>query len=183
MSVGRDVVRRMMGRIDAWYYRKHQLRPVGPALHVGCTRYHGPDMEFADGTVLRDNEMIGMLHFNNASMSSMGEGSVHRAGFRFARMMRQSLRILAENSHGDPELQDIRVYYGITWLPDHGDVVGFVSKPLPMTLRNRWIRFYLRLLMWTFAPATKARKQADVQPRAYWVTRGTLAQNVGKLTR
>jgi len=178
---GRDLVRRIMSRIDAWYYRKHQLRAVGPALHIGCSRYRGPDMEFADGTVLRDNEMIGMLHFNNASLSSLGEGSVQRAGFRFARLMRQSLRMLAESAQNDPELRDIRVYYGVTWLPDHGNVVGFVSKPLPATLRNRFIKAYLRLLMWTFAPKTKARQQVDVQPRAYWLTRGTLAENVGKL--
>jgi hypothetical protein len=181
MSTSRDLVRRIMNRIDAWYYERHQLRPVGPALHIGCSRYRGPDMEFADGTVLRDNEMIGTLHFNNAGLSALGDGSVHRAGFRFARLMRQSLRMLAENSESDPELRNIRVYYGITWLPDHGNVVGFVSKPLPGTLRNRLIKTYLRLLMWTFAPKTKATKRAAVQPRAYWLTRGTLAQNLGKL--
>jgi len=181
MGTRKDLVRSLMSRIDAWYYRKHRLRPVGPALHIGCSRYHGPDMEFADGTVLRDNEMIGMLHFNNASLSALGAGSVQRAGFRFARLMRQSLHALAENSQSDPELRDIHVYYGITWLPDHGNVVGFTSQPLPLTLRNRFIKAYLRLLLWTFAPVTKASRRADVQPRAYWLTKGTLAQNVGKL--
>jgi hypothetical protein len=181
MGARRDLVRRIMSRIDAWYYRKHRLRPVGPALHIGCSRYRGPDMEFDDGTVLRDNEMIGMLHFNNASLSSLGEGSVQRTGFRFARLMRQSLRLLADAAQSDPELRDVHVYCGITWLPDHGNVVGFTSRPLPSTLRNRFIKAYLRLLLWTFAPVTKASKRVDVQPRAYWLTRGMLAQNVGKL--
>lgn len=183
MGLGRGFVRSIMSRIDARYYRRHQLRAVGPALHIGCSRYRGPDMEFADGTVLRDNEMYGTLHFNNASLWAIGEGSAHRTGFRFARLMRQSLRMLAENSHDDPALRDIRVYYGITWLPDHGNVVGFVSKPLPATWRNRFIQAYLRLLLWTFAPASRKRKRAVVQPRAYWLTRETLTQNLGKLKR
>lgn len=177
----RVIVRKIMGRIDARYQRKHRLRPLGPALHIGYQRYHGPELQFADGTVLRDNELIGMLHFNNASISALGDGSMQRTGFGFARLMRESLRMLARSAHDDPQLCDIRVYHGITWLPAHGNVVGFESRPLPATLRNRIIRWYLRLLLWTFAPATRTRKRAVIEPRAYWLTRQALTQNVGKL--
>jgi hypothetical protein len=154
---------------------------LGPALHIGCERYRGPDLQFADGTVLRDNEWIGTLHFNNASISAIGEGSMQRTGFRFARLMRESLRTLAQSAQEDPQLRDIHVYHGVTWLPAHGGVVGFESRPLPATLRNRMIRWYLQLLVWTFAPASRTRKRAVVEPRAYWLTRQALAQNVGKL--
>lgn len=177
----RALVTRIMNRIDAWYHRRHQLRPLGPALHVGCSPYRGPELQFADGTILRDGEMIGTLHFNNASISAIGEGTMQRTGFRFARLMRESLRALAVSSRNDPWLCDIRVYHGITWMPAHGNVVGFESRPLPVTLRNRFIKAYLRVLLWTFAPASRTRQRAVVEPRAYWLTRDTLAQNVGKL--
>jgi hypothetical protein len=181
MSVARALVQRLMARIDNWYFHRHQLRPLGPALHIGCSRYRGPDLQFADGTVLRDNEVIGELHFNNASLSTIGDNSTHRTGFRFARLMRQSLRTLAESALSDPLLRDIRVYHGVTWLPEHGNVVGFESRPLAATMRNRFIRGYLRLLLWTFAPASRKRARAVIEPRDYWLTRDTLAQNVGKL--
>jgi hypothetical protein len=95
--------------------------------------------------------------------------------------MRESLRTLAQSAQEDPLLRDIHVYHGVTWLPAHGSVVGFESRPLPTTLRNRMIRWYLQLLLWTFAPASRTRKRAVVEPRAYWLTRQALAQNVGKL--
>jgi hypothetical protein len=181
MVTARAIVQRVMAGIDAWYYRRHRLRPLGPALHIGCSRYRGPDMQFADGTVLRDNDLVGTLHFNNASIAAIGEGSLHRTGFRFARLMRQSLRTLAESAQTDPELRDVRVYYGISWLPEHGGVVGFESKPLPATFGSRVRTAYMRLLLWTFAPASRTRARAVVKPRAYWLTRATLAQNLKKL--
>lgn len=177
----RVIVTRIMSRIDAWYHRRHQLRPLGPALHVGRSAYIGPEIQFADGTVLRTGEMIGTLHFNNASISAIGDGTLQRTGFRFARLMRESLRALAVSAQNDPWLHDVRVYHGITWMPAHGNVVGFESRPLPATLRNRFIKAYLRLLLWTFAPASRTRQRAVIEPRAYWLTRNTLAQNVGKL--
>ena len=76
----------------AWYYRRHSLRTLGPVLYLGQARYRGPELRFEDGTLLRDNDPIGRLHFNNASIAALGEGSMQRVGFRFARLMRESLR-------------------------------------------------------------------------------------------
>lgn len=172
--------RRVMSWIDAWYYRRYRLRTLGPVLYIGTARYHGPRLEFDDGTVLEENDPIGRLHFNNSSIASLGEGSMHRVGFRFAKLMRESLRALAQLAHEDPAYKEIRVFQGVTWIPSHGEVVGFVSTPMPKTWRNRLLTGHFRLLMWVFAPAAKIR-QRKAEPRLYWLTRAALSRNLGKL--
>lgn len=172
---------RTLGLVDAWYYRRYKLTTLGPVLYVGRTHYHGPELKFDDGTLLRDNDVIGRLHFNNASIAALGEGSMHRVGFRFARLMRESLRKLAEAAHNDPTLADVRVYQGTTWIPAHGEVVGFVSTPMPKTWRTRLLTAHFKMLMWVFAPAARIRNREQAEPRLYWLTRAALSRNLDKL--
>jgi hypothetical protein len=172
---------RVMGRIDVWYNSRHRLQPVGEVLLVGCVRYVGPEKCFPDGTLLREGDVIGQLHFSNRNISGLGEGGTQLTGFRFARLMRESLRLLALGAHSDPVLSTLSVFKGITWIPQHGDVVGFISEPLPKTWRNWWLGPYFRLLSWVFAPSSRKRVRHGAEPRVYWLTRTMLAQNLKKL--
>ena len=183
----RAPVRKLLEHLDAGYSRRHRLHALGPVLLLGRDRYRGPDLQFEDGTALRDNEPIGRLHFNNAGIAALGEGSLHQTGLRFARVMRLSLLRLAECAHTNPEFQDVRVFQGVTWIPEHGRVVGFVSKPLPQGVRTLLLEAHFRLLLWAFAPAAKTREKntemGRAEPRIYWLTRTALQSNLGKLAR
>jgi hypothetical protein len=181
MTSLRLVARKALERVDAWYYRRHRLHTLGPVLHLGVDRYRGPELRFEDGTCLRDNDPIGRLHFNNASIAALGEGSMQRVGFRFAKLMRQSMRTLAEVAQTDPSLRDVAVFQGTTWLPAHGEVVGFVSTPMPKNWRTRLLAAHFRLLMSVFAPAARIRERGDAEPRLYWLTRAALVRNLNKL--
>lgn len=181
MKVLHRCARTLMSAVDRWYFKRYQLRGVGPVLFLGRAVYQGPDIQFEDGTTLRDQDVIGRLHFNNASIASLGEGSMQRVGFRFAKLMRESLRQLAQVAQSDPSLQDIHVFQGVTWIPSHGEVVGFVSTPLPQTWKTRLLTAHFRMLSWVFAPAARIRGREHAQPRLYWLTRTALAQNVVKL--
>jgi hypothetical protein len=181
MNVLRRCGQAVLGLIDAWYYRRYRLRTLGPVLFLGHARYRGPELRFEDGTLLRDNDPIGRLHFNNASIAALGEGSLQRVGFRFAKLMRQSLRALADAAQSDPTFRDVAVFQGMTWLPAHGDVVGFVSTPMPKSWRTRLLVGHFRLLMSAFAPAARIRERGDAQPRLYWLTRAALVRNLNKL--
>jgi hypothetical protein len=97
--------------------------------------------------------------------------------------MRLSLRQLAERAQSDPQLSDIRVFEGVTWIPEHGKVVGFVSKPLPRSLRRWLLAAHFRLLLWAFAPAAATRATGCSEPRVYWLTRTSLVANMSKLTK
>lgn len=175
------IARRVLLWIDAWYFRRHRLRTLGPVLYVGRAHYRGPELRFADGTLLRDRDPIGRLHFNNASIAALGEGSMQRVGFRFAKMMRESLRQLAEAARSDPQLREVHVFQGLTWIPAHGEVVGFVSTPLPPSWRARLLAGHFRLLMRVFAPAARIRARERAEPRLYWLTRNALLSNLDKL--
>jgi hypothetical protein len=181
MSLLQRFAQTALGWVDAWYYRRHRLRTLGPVLFLGRARYRGPELRFEDGTLLRDNDPIGRLHFNNASIAALGEGSLNRVGFRFAKLMRESLRTLAEVAQSDPSLSDVRVFQGLTWLPAHGEVVGFVSTPMPKTWRTRLLASHFRLLMHVFAPAARIRARGHAEPRLYWLTRAALVRNLDKL--
>ena len=181
MSVLRRLAQGVLGLVDAWYYRRYRLRTLGPVLFLGQARYRGPELRFEDGTLLRDNDPIGRLHFNNASIAALGEGSMQRVGFRFAKLMRQSMRTLAEVAQTDPSLRDIAVFQGTTWLPAHGEVVGFVSTPMPKNWRTRLLAAHFRLLMSAFAPAAGIRERGNAEPRLYWLTRAALVRNLNKL--
>lgn len=172
---------RALGVVDAWYYRRYQLKTLGPVLFVGRAHYRGPELKFDDGTLLRDNDVIGRLHFNNASIAALGEGSMHRVGFRFAKLMRESLRNLAEAAQSDPAFADVRVFQGTTWIPSHGEVVGFVSTPMPKTWKTKLLSAHFKMLMWVFAPAARIRDREQAEPRLYWLTREALSRNLGKL--
>lgn len=181
MDVLRLLTRKALGVIDAWYYKRNRLHTLGPVLYLGRSRYHGPDMVFEDGTALRDNEPIGRLHFNNASIAALGEGSLHRTGLKFAKLMRLSLLRLAQCAQSDPQFNDITVFAGVTWIPEHGKGVGFVSKPLPRSLRRALLGAHFRLLLWAFAPAARTRAAGFTEPRMYWLTKSALSSNVAKL--
>jgi hypothetical protein len=181
MKVLHRLAQGVLGLIDAWYYRRYKLKSLGPVLFVGRAYYRGPELKFEDGTLLRDNDVIGRLHFNNASIAALGEGSMHRVGFRFAKLMRESLRKLAEAAHNDPAFADVRVFQGMTWIPPHGEVVGFVSTPMPKTWRTRLLSAHFKVLMWVFAPASRIRNREQAEPRLYWLTRAALSRNLDKL--
>jgi hypothetical protein len=181
MNVLHRIAQRALGVVDGWYYRRYKLTTLGPVLFVGRTHYRGPELKFDDGTLLRDNDVIGRLHFNNASIAALGEGSMHRVGFRFARLMRESLRKLAEAAHNDPAFADVRVFQGTTWIPAHGEVVGFVSTPMPKTWKTRLLSAHFKMLMWVFAPAARIRNREQAEPRLYWLTREALSRNLDKL--
>lgn len=183
MNTARNAVQRALKAVDRWYCRRYRLQALGPVLLLGRGRYRGPELHFEDGTSLRDNEPIGRLHFNNSSIAALGEGSMHQTGFRFAKLMRVSLLRLAEQARSNPDLSDVRVFEGVTWIPQHGAVVGFVSQPLPPGWRTMWLAMHFRLLLWAFAPTAKIREAAQAKPRVYWLTRTALQQNLGKLAK
>lgn len=170
----RRLAQRGLCRVDELYHRWHRLQPVGEILYVGRTRYRGPAMAFADGTRLAPGDFVGTLHFNNARFSRLEADSSRRTALGFARLMLESLRILAQRGRRDPQFAEVTVYHGVTWLSSHGKQIGFLTQPFPDGPRNRLMAAYFRLLVWAFAPAQETRAAARPEPTIYWLTREQL---------
>jgi len=167
--------------VERFYHWRHRLLPVGEVLMVGRQRHRGPAMRFPDGTRLEPGDPVGTLHFNNARFLRIEADQARRAALRFARLMRESLRELAQRARTDAPFSDLTVFQGLTWLPPHGRRVGFITQPCPDQMNTRWRSAYFRLLVWAFAPAPETRVRAGAAPTVYWLTRAQLLQDYANL--
>jgi hypothetical protein len=182
METLRRMVRAALTRLDSRYRASLRLEAVGPALYVGLDRHRGREREFADGTRLAPDAVVGGLHFNNQWATGFDATGRLQAGVRFARLLRQSFSELAERAHTDGTLRDVVAYTGVTWFRPHGRAVGIESEPLPAGLRRRWLMVHYRLLIWAFAPVGRTEAIAEVDPRVFWITRRGLLENFYRRT-
>lgn len=173
----RRAIRRVLLGIERFYHWRHRLRPAGDVLMIGRQVYRGPDRMFPDGTRLSPGNLVGTLHFNNARILRIEADHARQAALGFARLMRASLRRLAQQAHADPLFSDLTVFQGLSWLPPHGRSLGFVTQPCPERLNTRWRAAYFRLLVWAFAPAPETRILAGSRPTVFWLTRAQLLQH------
>ncbi len=175
----RQITQNCLLRVDDRYRNRHRLQPVGEVLYVGRSRYSGPAIEFADGTRLAPGDLVGTLHFNNARFPLIEADTSRRAALRFVRLMLKSMHILADRARQDPLFSDLEVYHAVSWLPPHGQRIGFITEPFPNGPKKRLIAAYFRLLVWAFAPAEETRASARPDPTIYWLTRKELLRRFG----
>ncbi|HYJ17918.1 MAG TPA: hypothetical protein VEW72_01960 [Burkholderiales bacterium] len=171
----RSMVQWGLGRIDGYYQRANDLQAVGPVLYLGRARYQGPAIRFEDDTPLDSGDEVGILHFNNIRFSQMESGTSAAAALGFARLMLESMHDLAERAFQDPAFCNLAVFHAVSWLPAHGQRIGFVTKPFPFGWKRRLLIVWFQLLVWAFAPARQSRR-ARPDPHFYWLTRKSLLQ-------
>ena len=178
MEAFRQLVQRGLRGVDRRYHRAHRLQAIGPILYVGRDQYRGPTIQFADDTLLEVGSDIGTLHFNNLRFTKLEAQSATGAALGFARLMIQSLRALADKARTDSRFSDLAVYHAVSWLPGHGDKIGFVTAPYPEGMKKRLMAAHFRLLIWAFAPIEQSRG-ARPDPHFYWLTRKELLRRYG----
>jgi len=175
----RQITQSCLRRVDDLYRNRHRLQPVGEVLYVGRSRFLSPAMEFADGSRLAPGDLVGTLHFNNARFPRIEADTSRRAALRFVRLMLESMHILADRVRQDPMFSDLAVYHAVSWLPPHGQRIGFITEPFPDGLKKRLIAAYFRVLVWAYAPAEETRASARPDPTIYWLTRKELLRRFG----
>lgn len=182
MKALRILAQRCLGAVDRVYRRWHHLRPVGPVMYVGRTRYRGPERRFADGATVRAGDFIGTMHFDNERLAALANHSPSATGLHFARLVFPSLRRLGELLQTDEAFREVAVVQGVGWF-HHGTDLGVVIEPIPPGPRRRFLARYLRLLAWAFAPDERSARNVRPEPTVTWLTRDVLLTRFARESR
>lgn len=163
-----SLLQRLFHVYDRAWRRRNNVQPFDEVLSLAIEPYRGPERTLEDGTHLRRGDPLGIIHFNHDGFSP--DQNRIRAALQFRRQFSQSLERLADSLETNNTFQDIKAFYGETWIRPHGLKVGFIVEPLPRTWRTRLQHRYLRFLLWVQFPHL-ARRNRDTWLHAYWLTR------------
>ncbi len=160
--------------IERLYRGVRGVEPVGTFIWLGKSTWHGEPKRFGDSE-LRPGEPVGIIHFNNEALQqAQAERSRPHAGFVFARLLLPEMQALADQIRDNPKWRDVAGFYGVTWIPPHGRVVGFVAQPLASGWRTKWLTWYFRALLYAFNPDTARAVGRSLRPHEFWLSRNEL---------
>jgi hypothetical protein len=163
--------------VDRLLESRWQLRPVrlGGVFRYRVTRYHGPTVSLIGGTIIRRNDLILELHFDNRQLLAE---SGRRDWNPWATMeaMALDLAVLAKLVAGGA-FGPIAALHGTTLFAVPGRRLGFEVRPVPHTVGWALERYFLIGLLpiyhrdgWTAFD----RFRRDRWPAELWMSMATL---------
>ena len=157
-----------------WRYR-HKVEKIDQLISLSFERFSGQPTAMNDGTWIEPGDHLAILHFNHDCFHGFHShsGGYARGALRFRKLLMLSFRQLAERVAQEPRFEKIKAFHGVSWLPPHGEKVGFMIDRLPDTMINHLRKLYFRILLKTFFPALASRNK-PTHPHAYWLTRNNL---------
>lgn len=170
---------RVMSWYDGYWRRKHQVEKFDELLSFSFENYSGEPRVMNDGSRVEPGDRLAILHFNRECfMNSSGKPQDYiRNALRFRKLILSSLKRLANELEANEKFGRVKAFHGVSWLPPHGEKLGFVIERLPDSARNRARSFYFKLMISAFFPHIAASEKQRIQPHAYWLTRGNLLKN------
>lgn len=165
--------------LEESYCRMLRLEPIGPLLYVKPQTYRGAAKDLGHWQVY-PGDRIGAIHFNNRALQEARPLDRERHGaFVFTRLLVQAMRELAYRAGQDPELGRVVAFRGVTWIPPHGQRMGFRAEPLQDGWRARWLACYFRMLLFAFDPRAARMVGATLHPHEFWMSRQDLLTHFG----
>lgn len=176
---------RFMCRYDQLWRRWHKVEKIDQLISLAFEKYTGERRVMNDGTWIEPGDGLAILHFNRECFTESGTSAREytRSALRFRKLLIESFTHLAARVNEDENFAQVKAFYGVSWLPPHGEKVGFMIERLPDSLLNRVRKFYFRLLLKTFFPVLAARENNRLQPHAFWLTRRNLINYFSKEKR
>lgn len=170
---------RFLSWYDAYWRRKHGVEKFDELLSFSFDRYSGERRLMDDGTWIEPGDCLAILHFNRECFSGSSGNPQQNArnALRFRRLIFSSLKKLAREINENEKLMQVKAFHGISWLPPHGEKLGFVIERVPDSAVNRIRKFYFAILLKTFFPHLARQENTPIEPHAYWLTRHTLLRN------
>ena len=170
---------RFMSWYDERWRRKHSVEKIDELISVSYEPYAGERKLMNDGTWIEPGDKLAILHFNRECFSQGGTGArdYARSALRFRRLITASLAHISQRMN-DEKFKDVKALHGVSWLPPHGEKLGFMIERLPESWLNRVRKFYFRVLLKAFFPTLAARENNRLHPHAYWMTRNNLSKHL-----
>lgn len=167
---------RLMSWYDAHWRRKHKVEKFDDLLSFSFETFSGSRRQMNDGTWLNPGDSLAILHFNRECFAGVSSNPQHyvRNALRFRKLLFTSFQRLAQDIHRQEKWADIQVFHGVSWIPPHGEKLGFLIEEMPDSLLTRMRRWYFKVLLKTFFPHVSALNQGNIKPHAYWLTRRNL---------
>lgn len=129
-----------------------------------------------DGTWIEPGDYLAILHFNREcfTLSSGDPRHAIRNALRFRRLLLASFTRLAKAIDDNEKFRGVKAFHGVSWLPPHGEKLGFVIERLPNSAINLVRKVYFTILLRVFFPHLTTQENNRIQPHAYWLTRNNL---------
>lgn len=167
---------RFMCWYDTYWRRKHGVEKFNDLLSFSFETFSGERRVMNDGTWVEPGDHLAILHFNRECFMNSSANPKHytRNALRFRKLLLSSFRNLAERIDSHEKLTQVKVFHGISWLPPHGEKLGFLIERVPDSALTYVRKFYFRVLLRVFFPHVSALENNRIQPHAYWLTRQNL---------
>lgn len=176
---------RLMCHYDQLWRRWHKVEKIDQLISLSYEGYTGTRRVMNDGTWIEPGDLLAILHFNRECFTEAGTSAREytRSALRFRKLLIESFTNLSTRLNSCENLAEVKAFYGVSWLPPHGEKVGFMIERLPDSLLNRVRKFYFRLLLKAFFPVLAARENNRLQPHAFWLTRQNLLNHFPQESR
>lgn len=142
----------------------------GSLFHYRIRPYRGGELALDDGAVIRPNDKIVELHFDNAKLKELLENSrsLVKVAIFLIRETEKALPALARHLESRGEIGEIKGLYGISMIHRGPEAFGFSVLDLPRGAFKFFTTRYLRLLIRVLHPnggALLKDKNAQFYPR------------------
>jgi hypothetical protein len=164
---------------DAYWRRKNNVQKFDELLSFSFEKFSGERRVMSDGTRIEPGDCLAIIHFNRECFASSSNNLRQntRNALRFRRLILSSFKQLAKDINENEKFIGVKAFHGVSWIPPHGEKLGFVIERVPDSALNFIRKIYLTVLLKTFFPNLVARDNNPVEPHAYWLTRHTLIKN------
>lgn len=167
---------RFMCWYDGYWRRKHGVEKFDELLSFSFEKFSGKRRVMNDGSWIEPGDWLIILHFNREFFIGSSANPQHsiRNALRFRKLLLSSLGKLAKHIDENEKFKRVKVLHGISWLPPHGERLGFLIEPKPNSIFSFFQALYFKLLLKVFFPHVAVSGKKPIQPYAYWLTRRNL---------
>jgi len=164
---------------DDYWRRKHKVERFDDLLSFSFENYSGERRLIDQTTWIEPDDRLAIIHFNRDCFSNTSNDPKQnlRNALRFRRLILSSFKQLAQDIDKKEMFNDVKALHGISWLPAHGEKLGFVIEKVPDSMFGFIRKFYFSVLLKTFFPHLAMQETHRIEPHAYWLTRDRLLRN------